>query len=57
MVGSSDSDSGDDRRVVRSAKDRRFEELKGTCDEIRVSFLLVHGLGWLLWLWSWALGS
>jgi translation initiation factor 3 subunit C len=35
MVGSSDSDSEDDRRVVRSAKDRRFDELKATCEEIR----------------------
>ena len=37
MVGSSDSDSDDDKRVVRSAKDRRFDELKGTCEELRVS--------------------
>ncbi len=37
MVGSSDSDSDDDKRVVRSAKDRRFDELKGTCEEMRVS--------------------
>ena len=36
MVGSSDSDSEDDKRVVRSAKDKRFEELQSTCDEIRV---------------------
>ena len=36
MVGSSDSDSDDDKRVVRSAKDRRFDELKGTCEEMRV---------------------
>lgn len=36
MVGSSDSDSEDDKRVVRSAKDKRFEELQATCDEIRV---------------------
>ena len=35
MVGSSDSDSEDDKRVVRSAKDKRFEELQATCDEIR----------------------
>lgn len=36
MVGSSDSDSEDNKRVVRSAKDKRFEELQATCDEIRV---------------------
>lgn len=36
MIGSSDSDSDDDKRVVRSAKDRRFDELKGTCEELRV---------------------
>ena len=36
MIGSSDSDSDDARRVVRSAKDRRFDELKGTCEELRV---------------------
>ena len=35
-MGSSDSDSDDDKRVVRSAKDRRFDELKGTCEEMRV---------------------
>ena len=34
--GSSDSDSDDDKRVVRSAKDKRFDELRATCDEIRV---------------------
>ena len=38
LVGSSDSDSEDDKRVVRSAKDRRYDELRGTCDEIRVRF-------------------
>lgn len=37
MVGSSDSDSEDDKRVVRSAKDRRFDELRLTCEEMRVS--------------------
>ena len=44
MVGSSDSDSDDDKRVVRSAKDRRFDELKSTCEELRVSntCLVVH---------------
>jgi hypothetical protein len=36
MIGSSDSDSDDDKRVVRSAKDRRFDELKATCEEMRV---------------------
>ena len=43
-MGSSDSDSDDDKRVVRSAKDRRFDELKGTCEEMRVSTspTLVH---------------
>ncbi|BDA51264.1 Eukaryotic translation initiation factor 3 subunit C [Coccomyxa sp. Obi] len=35
MIGSSDSDSDDDKRVVRSAKDRRFDELKATCEEMR----------------------
>ena len=47
MVGSSDSDSDDDKRVVRSAKDRRFDELKGTCEELRVSAhsLLLAGEG------------
>ena len=36
LVGSDSSDDEDDKRVVRSAKDRRGEELKATCDEIRV---------------------
>lgn len=36
MIGSSDSDSDEDKRVVRSAKDRRFDELKATCEELRV---------------------
>ena len=40
MIGSSDSDSDDDKRVVRSAKDRRFDELKATCEEMRVSCLM-----------------
>lgn len=35
LMGSSDSDSEDDRRVVRSAKDRRYEELSATCEELR----------------------
>ena len=38
MIGSSDSDSEDDKRVIRSAKDRRFDELQATCHEIRVTF-------------------
>ena len=37
MIGSSDSDDEDEKRVAKSAKDRRFEELQTTCDEIRVS--------------------
>lgn len=44
MIGSSDSDSDDDKRVVRSAKDRRFDELKATCEEMRVSsFMGISG--------------
>ncbi len=39
MIGSSDSDSEDDKRVIRSAKDRRFDELQATCHEIRVSYV------------------
>lgn len=35
LAGSSDSDSEDDKRVVKSAKDKRFEELAKSCDEIR----------------------
>lgn len=35
-MGSDSSDSEDDKRVVRSAKDRRYEELNATCAEIRV---------------------
>eukprot|EP00891_Asterochloris_glomerata_P007222 jgi/Astpho2/7222/fgenesh1_pm.00113_%23_10_t len=35
MIGSSDSDDEDEKRVAKSAKDRRFEELQTTCDEIR----------------------
>ena len=41
LAGSSDSDSENDRRVVRSAKDRRFDELNGSCDELRVRPLLI----------------
>ena len=37
LVGSSDSDSDDGRRVVRSAKDKALEDLRSACDEIRVS--------------------
>ncbi len=36
LVGSDSSDDEVDKRIVRSAKDRRGEELKSTCDEIRV---------------------
>ena len=39
MIGSSDSDSEDDKRVIRSAKDRRFDELQATCHEIRVTLV------------------
>ena len=39
MIGSSDSDSEDDKRVIRSAKNRRFDELQATCHEIRVSYV------------------
>lgn len=44
MIGSSDSDSEDDKRVIRSAKDRRFDELQATCHEIRVSYRLSYQL-------------
>ena len=40
LVGSDSSDSDDDKRVVRSAKDRRFEELNATCAELRVRSML-----------------
>ena len=46
LAGSSDSDSDDARRVVKSAKDRRFEELRGTTDEIRVMLTALHHLEW-----------
>jgi len=46
MVGSSDSDSDEDKRVVRSAKDKRFEELQATCDEIRVRARARSPLSW-----------
>ncbi len=35
LVGDSDSESEDERRVIRSAKDKRYEELQGACDELR----------------------
>ena len=41
LAGSSDSDSDDRKRVVRSAKDRRYEELRGTCEELRVSLCCI----------------
>ena len=44
MIGSSDSDDEDEKRVAKSAKDRRFEELQTTCDEIRVSKATPAGL-------------
>ena len=37
LFGASDSDSDDGKRVVRSAKDRRFDELRATSDEIKVT--------------------
>lgn len=39
-MGSSDSESEDERRVVRSAKDKATQELLSICNEIRVSCLL-----------------
>jgi hypothetical protein len=36
LVGSDSDSDEDDKRVVRSAKDRRGEELRATCDEMRV---------------------
>lgn len=35
LVGDSDSESEDERRVIRSAKDKRYEELQAACDELR----------------------
>lgn len=35
-MGSSDSESEDERRVVRSAKDKAYDELRATCNEIKV---------------------
>ena len=45
-MGSSDSDSEDERRVVRSAKDKATEELASICNEIRVRrfLLLITGM-------------
>jgi hypothetical protein len=36
LMASSDSESEDERRVVRSAKDKATVELAGICGEIRV---------------------
>jgi hypothetical protein len=36
LMGSSESESEDERRVVRSAKDKAHEELLTTCTDIRV---------------------
>ncbi|KAL4433586.1 hypothetical protein ABPG75_000027 [Micractinium tetrahymenae] len=35
LMGSSDSESEDERRVVRSAKDKAHDELRATCNEIK----------------------
>jgi hypothetical protein len=40
LVGSDSSDSDDARRVVRSARDRAADQLRATCEEIRVSAVL-----------------
>lgn len=37
LAGSSDSDDGDDKRVIKSARDKRVSALASTCDEIHVS--------------------
>lgn len=48
-MGSSDSESEDERRVVRSAKDKAQEELRAVCNDIKVgthvwpATLLVNG--------------
>ena len=34
-MGSSDSESEDERRVVRSAKDKAHDELRATCNDIK----------------------
>lgn len=49
LVGSDSDSDEDDKRVVRSAKDRRGEELRTTCDEMRVSANCMP-----LDLWAWA---
>ena len=36
LMGSSESESEDERRVVRSAKDRATEDLYSICNDIRV---------------------
>ncbi len=36
LGGSSDSDNDEDRRIVKSARDKRLSELASCCDEIRV---------------------
>lgn len=40
LAGSSDSESDDERRVVKSAKDKSLGELAGCSDEIRVGHVL-----------------
>lgn len=42
-MGSSDSESEDERRVVKSAKDKAQDELRAVCNEIRVR----RATGWL----------
>ena len=41
LMGSSDSESEDERRVVRSAKDKAIEELAAVCNEIRVCVVML----------------
>jgi hypothetical protein len=38
LAGSDSDDSGDERRVVKSAKDKALEELAHVCDDLRVGF-------------------
>jgi len=38
-MGSSESESEEERRVVKSAKQKAVEELSSVCNEIRVSGL------------------
>jgi hypothetical protein len=40
LAGSDSDDSGDERRVVKSAKDKALEELAHVCDDLRVGFQL-----------------